>query len=146
MATELTGAIQPLQQNSQASAAPSANVGSAATINATPDSVVTQTAKPDQTDVGKDDAHRRQATAAASYRRAVEGTPRLEELAQSGVKTVVGFDVSESNHIYIRVQDSNTGHEIAQIPSKEFVQFLRQRFEELSGNNAQDFGSLTASV
>lgn len=146
MATELTGAIQPLQQNSQASSVPSANVGSAATVNATPDSVVTQTAKPDQTDVGKDDAHRRAATRAASQRRTIEGIPRLDELAKSGVKTVVGFDVSESNHIYIRVQDSKTGHEIAQIPSKEFVQFLRQRFEELSGGNSQDTGALSASV
>ena len=146
MATELTGAIQPQQQNAPASSVPTANVGSAATLNATADSVVTQTAKPDQTDVGKDDAHRRASSRAAALRRGNDGIPRLDELAKSGVKTVVGFDVSEANHIYIRVQDSNTGQEIAQIPSKEFVQFLRQRFEELSGSQTTDRASLTASV
>ena len=146
MATELTGAIQPQQQNAPASSIPTANVGSAGTANATADSVVTQAAKPDQTDVGKDDAHRRQASKAASIRRNNDGIPRLDQMAKSGVKTVVGFDVSEANHIYIRVQDSNTGQQIAEIPSKEFVQFLRQRFEELSGSQNQDAGSLTASV
>ncbi|NQY81517.1 MAG: hypothetical protein HRT36_00325 [Alphaproteobacteria bacterium] len=135
MAIELTGATQPVQQNSPTTSMSPASIGNTGVISKTPDSAVTQAAKPDQADVHKDDAHRREATGAVSLRRNAMGVPRLEEMARSGVRTVVGFDVSEAKHIYIRIQDINSGVEIAQIPSKEFVQFLRQRFEELSGTH-----------
>lgn len=145
MATELTGAVQSAPQNTPPAPSPVANIGVAGNLNKTPDNVVTHTAKADKPDFQSDDAHQKQARNASRLNAQANNIPRLEELSTTGVKTVVGFDVDESNHIYIRVQDSNTGQEIAQIPSKEFVQYLRQRFEELSGSHAVQAG-VSASI
>ena len=141
MATEVTGATQALQNNQQqlpnAAAAPAATSG---TLGGTADTAVTRAAKPDQGAVGREDHGRQAKEKVLQHVRQSAGALRRSDVANSGLQTVVGFDVNEANRVYIRVQDSRTGVELAQIPSKEFVEYLRRRFEELSGEFANTAG------
>lgn len=143
MAAELTGAKQVLPQNAPSTPVPAANVGGSGNINQTPDNVVTQSAKLDGADAHKDDAHKRQSSQIKSQPYAA---PPLEDMTKTVVKTVVGFDMDETNHVYIRIQDSKTGIDLAQIPSKEFVQYLRQHFRELSGSEGSVRTGVSASI
>ena len=138
MATELMSK-QPAQpaQNAQTSAP--VYGGATGAVNKTVDSVVTNIAKTEDSNVGEDKEHRAAAQSEAAQKRQANSIPRLEMMTDPNLKTVVSFDVDDADRVYIIVQDVNTGDEIVQIPSKEFEHFLNQRFEELFGNTDDEY-------
>lgn len=124
-----TQSALPTAQQSQTATSTTSDAGATATLQKTPDNVVTAATGAESSNVRDDDAMRRQERSDRDLQ-----IDTLENLKVSGLKTRIGYDI-EDERVYLEILIPDTNEVLQRIPSESLLNFLAQQISKSVGLN-----------
>ncbi len=125
----------PSAQHSQSNPSATAQAGAIATLQKTPDNVVTATTNAESANVRDDDAMRKQERGDRDLQIAT-----LENLKMTGLKTRIGYD-SEDDRVYLEILIPNTNEVLQRVPSESLLDYLATQVAKFAGIDSTSAGT-----